>query len=134
MPLSAFFDTLGLILGFTSGYFFSVGAFNLTVEKVHQVSSTYWGMNPHWADSLLEQRTDYLIGGALLLLSFVLQLLPKLNLAMLQNYFEATLDSPHIWLGAISISCFITAYALRPCLTNSSKRKLRKRMESQKES
>ena len=134
MQLSAFFDTLGLILGFVSGYFFSVGAFNLTVEKVHQVSSTYWGINPHWADSLIEQRTDYLIGGALLLASFVLQLLPKLNLAMLQDYFEITLGAPYIWLGAISISSFFTANVLRPWLTNSSKRKLRKRMESQKES
>ena len=134
MLLSAFFDTLGLILGFTSGYFFSVGAFNLTVEKVHQVSSTYWDINPHWADSLLEQRTDYLIGGALLLASFVLQLLPKLNLAMFQNYFETTLNSPHIWLGVTSLICFIAAYLLRPWLTNLSKRKLRKRMENKKES
>lgn len=74
MSLSLYLNVLGLCVGFMSAVFFSAGALAMTPDKIQRIATSYWDTNQHWGDSLVDQRADYVMGAALLLISFSLQL------------------------------------------------------------
>lgn len=74
MTLSTFLNILGSCIGFMSAVFFSIGALFASPKDIYETTSMKWDVNQHWADSIAEQRADYIAGGLLLLLSFSLQL------------------------------------------------------------
>lgn len=74
MLLSTFLNIFGACTGFMASVLFAVGAIGMTPLKIFKVAATYWDANQHWADSIADQRADYITGGLLLLLSFSLQI------------------------------------------------------------
>ena len=45
-----------------------------SVEAMAKLSGTYWDANPHMPPALAEQKADYLFGGGLIFIAFLLQL------------------------------------------------------------
>jgi hypothetical protein len=77
MTLSAIADVFGLFLGFLSSVFFCIGALSVSPGRIREIAVPRYDINKPWADELAQQRADYIVGGTLLLLSFVLQCLAK---------------------------------------------------------
>lgn len=74
MTLAQFLNTLGACLGFASALFFAAGAIFTSPKRVFHIAKSYWDINSHWADSICDQRADYISGSLLLVLSFSSQL------------------------------------------------------------
>ena len=95
MLLATFLNILGACVGFMSAVFFSVGAMTLTPTGIHRMSITMLSANQDFVDSLVDQQADYIVGGLLLLLSFLSQLSanlvsPTVELSLLQPSSCAT--------------------------------------------
>lgn len=68
--------TLTLIsacFGFVAAIYFCIGSAFTSHKKLVALSKTYWGYNLEVAKATVSQSTQYAIGGLLLLVSFVLQ-------------------------------------------------------------
>jgi hypothetical protein len=78
LTLFLFLNILGLCIGFISALFFSSGALSMSPSKIQRIATSYWDANQHWGDSLADQRSDYIVGAFLLLLSFTAQLLANI--------------------------------------------------------
>jgi len=59
--------------GFIAAIYFCIGSAFTSHEKLVALSKTYWGCNLEFAKATVSQSTQYAIGGLLLLVSFVLQ-------------------------------------------------------------
>ncbi len=78
MLLPAFLNILAACLGFITALFFAVGAIGMHPRNISKISTSYWDANQHWADSIADQRAEYIAGALLLVLSFSLQLAANL--------------------------------------------------------
>ncbi|MEI6302803.1 MAG: hypothetical protein WCR74_15275 [Betaproteobacteria bacterium] len=78
MLLSTYLNILGACLGFISAMFFAIGALGMHPQNILKISTSYWDANQHWADSIADQRADYIVGALLLILSFSSQLAANL--------------------------------------------------------
>lgn len=78
MLLSTYLNILGACLGFISAMFFAIGALGMHPQNILKISTSYWDANQHWADSIADQRADYIAGALLLILSFSSQLAANL--------------------------------------------------------
>lgn len=108
-----------------SAVFFSVGAILVTPMNIFKISTSYWDSNEHWADSIAEQRADYIAGGLLLLLSFFLQLLAILvhsttAPSLLQPFGCAIAEI--VAAVALLLGCFVL---LRNAISKTTKTKVR---------
>jgi len=74
LTLSTFLNILGSCIGFLSALFFAAGAIFTSPKLVFNIAKSYWDINSHWADSICDQRANYIAGALLLLLSFSSQL------------------------------------------------------------
>jgi len=61
-------------IGIVGALFFAIGIIRQTVEAMARLSRTNWGRNPHMPPALAAQKADYLFGGGLIVVAFVLQL------------------------------------------------------------
>lgn len=61
-------------VGIIGSLFFAIGVMRQTIEAMARLSGTYWDWNPHLPLALAAQKADYLFGGGLILVAFVLQL------------------------------------------------------------
>lgn len=61
-------------IGIVGSLFFAIGVMRQTVEAMARLSGTYWDWNPHLPPALAAQKADYLFGGGLIGVAFVLQL------------------------------------------------------------
>ena len=51
-----------------------VGIMRQSIEAMGRLSGSYWDWNPHLPPNLAAQKADYLFGGGLIVVAFVLQL------------------------------------------------------------
>lgn len=61
-------------IGIVGSLFFAIGVMRQTVEAMARLAGTYWDWNPHLPPALAAQKADYLFGGGLIVVAFVLQL------------------------------------------------------------
>jgi hypothetical protein len=80
ITLGCFMSTASLIqlvsacMGILGSLFFAIGIMRQTIEAMGRLSGTYWDWNPHLPPALAAQKADYLFGGGLILIAFILQL------------------------------------------------------------
>ena len=60
-------------VGAIGSLFFAIGVLRQSVEAMGRLSGSYWDSNPHMLAALAVQKADYLFGGGLIVLAFVLQ-------------------------------------------------------------
>jgi uncharacterized membrane protein len=78
MLLSTFLNILGASIGAMSAMFFAVGALFLSKKNIYEITSMKWDVHQEWADSIADQRADYIVGALLLVLSFLSQIAANL--------------------------------------------------------
>lgn len=74
MSAAALTQLASACFGVIGSLFFAIGVMRQTVEAMARLSGTYWDWNPHMPPALAAQKADYLFGGGLILVAFVLQL------------------------------------------------------------
>jgi hypothetical protein len=60
-------------VGVVASLFFAIGVMRQTVEAMARLSASYWDANPHMPQALAAQKADYIFGGGLIFVAFVLQ-------------------------------------------------------------
>lgn len=73
MSAASLVQLLSACVGIIGSLFFAIGVMRQTVEAMARLSGTYWNNNPHMPPALASQKADYLFGGGLILIAFVLQ-------------------------------------------------------------
>lgn len=74
MLTSAFIQLASACIGIIGSLFFTIGVMRQTIEAMARLSGSYWDWNPHMPIALAAQKADYLFGGGLIFVAFVLQL------------------------------------------------------------
>ena len=74
MSAAALIQLASACIGIVGSLFFAIGVMRQTVEAMARLSGTYWNSNPHMPRALAAQKADYLFGGGLIVVAFVLQL------------------------------------------------------------
>ncbi len=74
MSGAALVQLVSACIGILGSLFFAIGVMRQTIEAMARLSGTYWDWNPHLPPALAAQKADYLFGGGLILVAFVLQL------------------------------------------------------------
>lgn len=74
MSAASLVQLLSACVGILGSLFFAIGVMRQTVEAMARLSGTYWDWNPHLPPALAAQKADYLFGGGLIVVAFVLQL------------------------------------------------------------
>ena len=115
MSAAAIVQLVSACIGIIGSIFFAIGVMRQTVEAMARLSGTYWDWNPHMPIALAAQKADYLFGGGLIFVAFVLQLAsyfastePMLTLAQ-------TVLAPWI-AGAATVIVFFIFRAASKCL------------------
>jgi hypothetical protein len=126
MPLAQFFNLLSACLGFAAAAFFAAGALLTGPIRISRISTSYWDANVHWADSICDQRADYISGALLLVLSFSFQLwanlIPSEPLpTQFQPYGCAIAE-----IGAAVVFLLLLALLLRNAVSKSTKEAVRR--------
>jgi hypothetical protein len=75
MSAASLIQLVSACIGILGSLFFAIGIMRQTVEAMGRLSGTYWDWNPHLPPALAMQKADYLFGGGLIVVAFVLQLL-----------------------------------------------------------
>lgn len=78
MQLSTFIQIVAACFGVLGSLFFAIGVMRQSIEAMAKLSGTYWGGNPHMIQALAAQKSDYLFGGAIIVMAFTTQLLSYL--------------------------------------------------------
>lgn len=88
--MTDYLPLISLILGFLGSIFLAKGILKLNTSSIIRISTTYWGRNPHHMDNLVTQKTDFIIGILLILLSFILQIITYIinELPNLEEYLK----------------------------------------------
>jgi len=74
MSSASFIQLIAACVGIVGALFFAIGVIRQTTEAMARLSGTYIGWNPHMRHALAVQKADYLLGGGLIFVAFVLQL------------------------------------------------------------
>jgi hypothetical protein len=61
-------------IGIVGSLFFAIRVVRQRVETLGQLAGSYWDWNPHLPPALASQKSEYLCGGGLIVIAFVLQL------------------------------------------------------------
>lgn len=64
---------IAILIGLLSAFFLARSTFYLSPQDIAELSTSKWGHNTNIAISLSHQRSDTIIGFALLFISFILQ-------------------------------------------------------------
>ena len=74
MNSAALTQLVSACFGIVGSIFFAVGVMRQSIDAMAAVAGTYWDWNPHLPPALAQQKADYLFGGGLIVVAFVLQL------------------------------------------------------------
>lgn len=74
MALSTVIQIFAACIGVLGALFFAIAIMRQSVSTMADLAGTYFDWNPHFVSALAAQKADYLLGGVLIGLSFVLQL------------------------------------------------------------
>lgn len=74
MSTASLIQLTSACVGILGSLFFAIGVMRQTIEAMGRLSGTYWDWNPHLPPALAAQKADYLFGGGLIVIAFVLQL------------------------------------------------------------
>ena len=125
MPLVTFLNIFAACLGFLAALFFAAGAAFTTPTKVFKTASMQWDMNEHWADTLADQRADYIAGALLLLLSFASQLLANIAPSSAEPSLLQPIGCAVAEIVALLALLLLCAILLRNAVAKSTKAKVR---------
>jgi hypothetical protein len=75
MSAASLTQLISACVGILGSLFFAIGIMRQTIEAMGRLSGTYWDWNPHLPPALAAQKADYLFGGGLIVIAFVLQLI-----------------------------------------------------------
>ncbi|TRZ92075.1 MAG: hypothetical protein D4R84_13045 [Rhodocyclaceae bacterium] len=125
MLLTTFLNILGACVGFLSAIFFSIGAMIMTPMNIHKIAASYWDANQHWGDCISEQRADYIAGGLLLLLSFLLQLSANLVQPTAEPYLIEPLGCAVAEIATAVSFLLICSLLLRNAVAKNTKQQVR---------
>lgn len=87
MSLAAILDLAASCLGFFSALFFCIGILHFTPSRAEEIATKMWGKGKAIADEMLLQKSDFIIGAFLLLLSFLVQFIVKAFPSFLSQIF-----------------------------------------------
>jgi hypothetical protein len=65
---------IGASTGFVAGIWFCIDAISMTRSRIAKVCDNSWAADPGTAEALAAQSGEYLAGGVLLIMTFVLQM------------------------------------------------------------
>jgi hypothetical protein len=68
---------IGASTGFVAGIWFCIDAISMTRSRIAKVCDNSWAADPGTAEALAAQSGEYLAGGVLLIMTFVLQMAAK---------------------------------------------------------
>ncbi|CAN7658081.1 hypothetical protein LJR159_005016 [Pseudomonas brassicacearum] len=74
MSAAVLVQLISTCVGIIGSLFFAIGIMRQNVEAMARLSGTYWDLNPHMPPALATQKADYLFGGSLIFIAFLLQL------------------------------------------------------------
>lgn len=74
MSLQTLLSIVAASIGFVSGLWLCYGAVFITAKKIVKSDDNSWDASPDIASSLITQSAEYLAGGVLLVLTFVIQI------------------------------------------------------------
>jgi hypothetical protein len=74
MSAASLVRLLAACIGIIGSLFFAIGVMRQSVEAMGRLAGSYWDWNPHMPPALAAQKADYLFGGGLIMLAFVVQL------------------------------------------------------------
>lgn len=113
MSAASLIQLISACIGIVGSLFFSIGVMRQTVEAMGYISGTYFNWNPHMPPALAAQKADYLFGGGLILVAFILQLVSFFasNAPFLTK--EQTLMAP--WVAGV---CTIVGFLLLRLIAN----------------
>ena len=114
MPASTFFTVLGATIGFLASVFFCIGALRMRVSDIVDVTSSMWDYNSALVKLWAAQRADYIAGGILLVLAFVLQIIG----AVTPSDIQPEIFRPIGCVSALIVAAFVVALLLATLLRN----------------
>ena len=77
MSLAAILDLAASCLGLFSALFFCIGILHLNPGRAEEIATKMWGKGQVIAEEMLLQKSDFIVGAVLLLLSFLVQFVVK---------------------------------------------------------
>jgi hypothetical protein len=77
MSLNAVLDLAASCLGLFSALFFCIGILHLSPGRTEEIATKMWGKGQAIAEEMLLQKSDFIVGAVLLLLSFAVQFVLK---------------------------------------------------------
>ncbi len=85
MSLSAVLDLAASCLGLFSALFFCIGILHFNSGRAEGFATKMWGKGLAIAEEILQQKSDFIVGAVLLLLSFFVQFVVKAFPAVLSQ-------------------------------------------------
>ncbi len=113
MELSAILDLTASCLGLFSGLFFCVGIFHFRIERAEKIAALNWGKGLAIAEEMLLQKSEFIAGTFLLLLSFLVQFVIK----AFPFGFSQTITTEHLSGVAVSVA-IASAFAIAARVAN----------------
>ncbi|MCB4358276.1 hypothetical protein [Quatrionicoccus australiensis] len=109
MSVAAVLDLAASCLGLFSALFFCIGILHLNPNRAEEIATKMWGKGQAIAEEMLLQKSDFIVGAILLLLSFLVQFIVKAFPAFLSQL--ATQEQLHGVAISIAIASAIAVVA-----------------------
>ncbi len=109
MSVAAVLDLAASCLGLFSALFFCIGILHLNPDRTEEIATRMWGKGQAIAEEMLLQKSDFIVGAVLLLLSFLVQFIVKAFPAFLSQ--PAMQEQLHGVAISIAIASAIAAVA-----------------------
>jgi hypothetical protein len=87
MSLAAILDLSASCLGFFSALFFCIGILHFSPARAEEIATKMWGKGKSIAEEMLLQKSDFIVGAFLMLLSFLVQFVVKAFPSWLSQVF-----------------------------------------------
>lgn len=98
-------------VGFVSAVFLCIGSALNTPEKILLQSTPYWDFNEPVARALVAQRAQYIVGGLLLVIAFLLQIAATLASSTTPAAIPQSLQSwPSLVLAVLAPTSLLSAF------------------------
>lgn len=102
MSLGAVLDLAATCIGLFSALFFCIGILHLKSDRAEVIATKMWGKGLVIAEEMLLQKSDFIVGAFLLLLSFLVQFIVK---AFPSHFSQSVVQ---VQLHGVGISVAIT--------------------------
>ncbi|VTU35810.1 hypothetical protein H4CHR_03753 [Variovorax sp. PBS-H4] len=106
MTIAQFLDFTGLFFGLASGGAFSYGVLAMSDESLRIIGSSFYDGGQQQVAELGQQKADFRYGAGFLVVSFLLQLLAKLEPVM------PTGSWANFWIGLVASGALVAATVL----------------------